>query len=144
MSVSIWVVTASADHTARGRREGIVQANHGKPGPILRLKGGDGVVVYAPRTTFPDGPALQAFASIGRVTDRAPWQADLGGGFVAWRREVVWHPATEAPIRPLLDQLELTRGERNWGMAFRYGLRTISPADFAVIEKAMGGPFTTA
>ena len=31
-----WVVTASADHAARGWAEGIVQANHGKNNPLRR------------------------------------------------------------------------------------------------------------
>ena len=52
-----WVVTASADHASRGMREGIVQAGHGKAAPLRRMQGGDGVVNYSPRTTWPDGPA---------------------------------------------------------------------------------------
>lgn len=43
-----WVVTASADHAARGRAEGIVQACHGKVAPLRRMRPGDGVVIYSP------------------------------------------------------------------------------------------------
>ena len=53
-----WVVTASADHAARGRAEGIVQAGHGKDAPLRRMHPGDGVVVYSPRATYPDGPPV--------------------------------------------------------------------------------------
>jgi EVE domain len=137
---AFWVVTASADHAARGREWGIVQAGHGKHAPVKRMQPGDGLVIYSPRASFPDGPPLQAFTAIGRVADGAPYQADMGGGFVAWRRDVHWQLTHDAPIRPLLDQLDLTRGVTNWGMAFRYGLRTISRADFVLIGRAMLPP----
>jgi EVE domain len=137
---TFWVVTASADHAARGREWGIVQAGHGKHAPVKRLQPGDGVVIYSPRASFPDGPPVQAFTAIGRVADGAPYQADMGNGFVAWRRDVHWQQAQDAPIRPLLDRLDLTRGIPNWGMAFRYGLRRISGGDFAVIAQAMLPP----
>jgi hypothetical protein len=133
-----WVVTASADHAAIGRREGIVQAGHGKAAPLLRLSPGDGVVIYSPRETFPDGTALQAFTAIGRVAAGEPWIGTMGGGFRPWRRGVTWVDATPAPIRPMLQDLHLTRGMASWGMAFRYGLRPVSAADFALIATAMG------
>ena len=132
-----WVVTASADHAARGREWGIVQACHGKHAPVKRMGPGDGVVIYSPRASFPDGPPLQAFTAIGHVAQGAPYQADMGGGFMAWRRDVVWQVTRDAPIRPLLDQLDLTRGIPNWGMAFRSGLRRMSSVDFALIARAM-------
>lgn len=33
-----WVVTASSDHAAHGRTQGIVQACHGKVAPLRRMK----------------------------------------------------------------------------------------------------------
>jgi hypothetical protein len=133
-----WVVTASADHAAIGRREGIVQAGHGKSAPLLKLRAGDGVVIYSPRQSYPDGAALQAFTAIGRVAVGEPWIGVMGGGFQPWRRGVDWAEAGPAPIRPLLDDLDLTRGLASWGMAFRYGLRALTGADFARIATAMG------
>ncbi|OZA09176.1 MAG: hypothetical protein B7Y02_12010, partial [Rhodobacterales bacterium 17-64-5] len=47
---SHWVVTASADHSARGRTKAIVQANHGWKAPLRRIGQGDGVVICSPRT----------------------------------------------------------------------------------------------
>jgi hypothetical protein len=61
----------------------------------------------------------------------------MGGGFVPWRRDVRWHPAHEAPIRPLLDALDFTRGIRSWAAPLRFGLLGISDADFARIAAAM-------
>ncbi len=46
--------------------------------------------------------------------------------------------AKEASILPLLDQLELTRGKRNWGYPFRFGLVEIAKHDFDTIAAAMG------
>lgn len=134
-----WVATASADHAENGRNWGIVQACHGKVAPLKRMQPGDGVVIYSPRDRFPDGAPLQAFTAIGRVAEGAAYQHDMGGGFLPWRRSMIWQQATSAPIRPLLDHLDLTRGQRNWGMAFRYGLLPLSRADFALIARVMLG-----
>lgn len=133
-----WVVTASADHAARGMAEGIVQANHGKDAALRRMRPGDGVVVYSPRTTFPDGPPLQAFTLIGRIAEAAPFPHDVAGHLM-WRRPVLWQEANLALIRPLLQELEITRGLASWGMAFRYGVAKLSDADFARIARAMTG-----
>lgn len=133
-----WVVTASADHAARGKAEGMVQANHGKDGPLKRMKPGDGVVIYSPRAGFPDGPVLQAFTQIGRIAGAEPFQHEIGG-LLMWRRGVVWQEGRIALIRPLLAELEMTRGLKSWGMAFRYGLTKISKPDFARIARAMVG-----
>lgn len=130
-----WVVTACADHAGRGRVEGIIQANHGKEAPLKRLRPGDGVVIYSPRLSYPDGDALQAFTQIGRIATGDPFAAGT-----MWRRAVDWQAAVvSAPIRPLLDQLEITRGLPNWGAAFRFGLTRLSRADFARISGAMLG-----
>lgn len=133
-----WVVTASADHAARGRAEGIVQANHGKDTALRRMQPGDGVVIYSPRATYPDGPALQAFTLIGRIAESEPWQHEIAG-ILMWRRSVRWQDGRIAPIRPLLNDLEITRSQISWGMAFRYGLTRLSRADFARIARDMVG-----
>ena len=132
-TATYWVITASADHAARGKAESIVQANHGKDAPLRRMKPGDGVVIYSPRSTWPDGPPLQAFTLIGRVAGAAPYQ----GPQMMWRRAVLWQEAHWAPIQPLLATLDLTRDLKSWGMAFRYGLTRFSRADFALIARAM-------
>lgn len=136
---SYWAVTASADHAARGKAEGIVQANHGKSSPLRRMRPGDGLVIYSPRTTFPDGAPLQAFTLIGRVAEGDPWQHEMAG-MLMWRRRVLWQEGRIALIRPLLDELEVTRGLTSWGMAFRYGLTKLTRPDFARIARAMVGP----
>jgi hypothetical protein len=139
MTENYWVVTASADHAANGRASGIVQACHGKVAPLRRMQPGDGVVIYSSRDRFQGGEPLQAFTAIGRIAEGGAYEHDMGGGFVPWRRNVIWQETQPVPIRPLLDRLELTRGQSSWGMVFRYGLRPISRGDFALIARAMLG-----
>jgi hypothetical protein len=133
-----WVAVASADHARRGKELGILQVSHGKAGPLRRLRAGDGVAYYSPTVTLGGKDRLQAFTLIGTVKDDRVYQVDMGEGFHPFRRDVTYAEANEASILPLLDQLELTRGKRNWGYSFRFGLVEISRRDFATIAAAMG------
>lgn len=133
-----WVAVASADHVRRGRSEGFMQVNHGKAAPLRRIRPGDGVVYYSPATVMGGTDRLQSFTAIGFVREGEPYAADMGGDFIASRRDVDWIEAGEAPIRPLLGALDFTRDKPNWGYALRYGLFTISAGDFSRIGSAMG------
>jgi EVE domain len=115
-----------------------MQVCHGKRGPLARVQPGAGVVYYSPTEVFRGSGKMQAFTAIGRVKDGAPYAFDMGGGFVPFRRDVDWFAAQERPILPLLDQLEFSAGKRNWGYQLRFGLFSISAADFGVIGEAMG------
>lgn len=132
-----WIAVASAEHVALGRAEGFMQVCHGKGAPLQRMKAGDTVVYYSPSERMGEGPPLQAFTAIGLVRPRAPYQHDMGGGFVPWRRDVQYVPARAASIRPLLEQLSFTQGQRQWGARFRYGLFAISDDDVQQIAGAM-------
>jgi EVE domain len=133
-----WLAVASADHARRGRELGIMQVGHGKGGPLKRPRAGDGVVYYSPTVAMGGKERLQAFTGIGVVADDRVYQADMGGGFRPFRRDVRFVEAKEASILPLLDALELTRGKRNWGYPFRFGLLEITQRDFEAIKAAMG------
>lgn len=114
-----------------------MQVCHGKAPPLRRLHPGDGVVYYSPTGVFRGKDALQSFTAIGVVKDGAPYQAELGGGFCPFRRDVRWHTAREAPIKPLLGDLDFTTARRNWGFQLRLGLFEISEHDMALIAAAM-------
>jgi len=133
-----WIAVASADHARRGRELGIMQVGHGKDGPLKRIHAADGVVYYSPTGSLGGKDRLQAFTSIGIAKDDRIYQVDMGEGFRPFRRDVSYVEAKEASILPLLDQLELTRGKRNWGGRFRFGLVEIAEADFETIAAAMG------
>ena len=133
-----WLAVASANHVRKGRAEGFMQVCHGKLAPLRRIKPGDHVVYYSPTQTFRGSETLQSFTAIGVVAEREPYPFDMGGGFVPYRRDVHWLTAQEAPIRPLLDQLEFTAGQRNWGYALRFGVLAFSVHDMNLVAQAMG------
>ena len=132
-----WIAVASAEHARRGKA-GFMQVNHGKKAPLQRIRTGDGVTYYSPALTMGGKDRLQSFVTIGRVRDEELYQGVMGGDFVPWRRNVDYAEAAEAPIAPLLDKLDFTRGNRNWGYQMRFGLFEISAHDFGVIAEAMG------
>lgn len=126
-------------HVLRGVALGIVQTSHGARSGIQRMSPGDGLVFYSPKTDYPDGDALREFTAIGRIADGEAWQADAGAGFVPWRRRVEYDESARAvPIASLLEALELTRGNRNWGLIMRRGQVEMSPGDFRVVAEQMG------
>ena len=132
-----WIVVLDKLHADAAVAGGYVEVNHGKSQPLERMSEGDGIACYAPRDA-PDGAPLQAFTAIGEVQAGEPYAADMGDGFMPTRRDVRFRTgAKEAPIRPLLEALELTRGKAGWGALFRRGLVEVSAADFARIAAAM-------
>ena len=132
-----WIAVASAEHVQRGHSEGFMQVCHGKAAPLRRVKPGSCVVYYSPTETFGGCDRLQAFTALGVVRDVDAYQVDMGGGFHPFRRDIDWIVSWPAPIKPLLDRLELTRGQRNWGQKLRFGLVSISAQDMGVIAEAM-------
>jgi hypothetical protein len=72
------------------------------------------------------------------VKEDGPYQAEMGGGFSPFRRDVAWQAAKETPIEPLLEQLLFTSGKRNWGYQLHFGLFETSDADMSRIAQAMG------
>jgi hypothetical protein len=135
-----WVAVASAEHVRIGRSNGFMQVCHGKAAPLRRIQPGDRVVYYSPTGAFRRRDGLQSFTAIGVVDDGAPYQADIGGGFSPFRRDVTWRSARETPIRPLVGRLHFTMVQPNWGFRLRFGLFEISAQDMAMIAAAMGAP----
>lgn len=138
-----WLGVVQRSHVERGVALGIAQVNHGAAS-VKRLAPGDGLVYYSPKTDYPEGEPLREFTAIGRIADGDPWQADdpsTGSGTARrpWRRRVEFdESARSAPIAPLLDELELTRGNRNWGYIMRRGQVELTRGDFETIARAMG------
>jgi len=131
-----WIGVVSKQHVLRGVHLGIAQIGHGKQSGLARMHAGDGFIYYSPKESKDDNKALQAFTAIGRIVDDEIWQADEGD-FKPWRRKVLYAKSSDAPIRPLLDDLSITKDKVSWGYVFRYGLVEITKADFTLIAKAM-------
>ena len=132
-----WLAVASAEHVCIGRSKGFMQVCHGKAAPLKRIHPADGVVYYSPTSVFRGKDKLQSFTAIGIVAEGTPYQADMGGGFCPFRRDVIWHAAEEMPIKPLLQHLEFTKAKSNWGYQLRFGLFEICAYDMPLIARAM-------
>lgn len=131
-----WIAVASAEHVRIGRAKGFMQVCHGKAAPLRRLSPGDRVAYYSPTVTFGGKDKMQAFTAIGAIAPGLPYQADMGGGFRPFRRDVIWYAAREVPILPLRHGLAFARGA-NWGYQLRFGLFEIAGDDMDVIGAAM-------
>ena len=69
-----WIGVVSKEHVDMGVAGGYTQVNHGKAGPLERMRAGDGFAFYSPRTSYPDGEPLQAFTAIGRIRNGTVYQ----------------------------------------------------------------------
>ena len=133
-----WLGVVHRAHALRGKEDGFARTNHGRRFGVARMSPGDGFVYYSPKESYPDGPILRAFTAIGIVDDGDEWQEDEGE-FQPWQRAVTYdREAREAPIRPIIEALELTRGKQNWGLQLQKGHLEISQHDFAIIADEMG------
>lgn len=133
-----WVGVVSRSHVWIGVRGGFIQLNHGKKASIQRLKAGDHLVMYSPRTEYPSGEPLQAFTAIGTVVSGKVYQVEMSPDFKPYRVDVDFLPCSEAPIRPLIDRLSFIKDKTHWGAAFRFGNLSVPEADFRLIAMAMG------
>jgi hypothetical protein len=132
-----WIGVVSASHVKRGTQGGFAQLCHGKAAPLRRMRPGDWLVYYSPRTDMANGEPLQAFTAIGQVEDDVVYEYRMSDSFVPYRRNIRYARCREAKIAPLLKQLSFTRDNRNWGYSFRFGHFEISREDFLLIAAAM-------
>ncbi len=132
-----WVNTISRDRVKAGLQGGFTQANHGRATGLRQAGSGDYIVFYSPREEFRSGETVQSFTAIARVLDDTPYPSTSAAGVEAWRRRVEFLSSSEAPIRPLLPQLDFIRKKESWGFTFRRGFFEIEAADFERIADAM-------
>lgn len=132
-----WIGVVSASHVARGVAGGFAQLCHGKSAPLKRMRPGDWLIYYSPRTDMANGQPLQAFTAIGQVVDDRVYEYRMSENFVPFRRDIRYSPCREVKISTLLQQLSFTRGVTNWGYRFRFGHLEIEKEDFLTIAEAM-------
>ncbi|MEP6657226.1 MAG: EVE domain-containing protein [Betaproteobacteria bacterium] len=133
-----WIGVVSRSHVEIGVKGGFIQLGHGKKAPLQKLRAGDGLVMYSPRTAYPDGEPLQSFTAIGSITSAEIYQVEMSADFKPYRVDVRFSKCKEAPIKPLIDKLSFVKNKTHWGAAFRFGQLKIPAEDFALIAKAMG------
>ena len=92
---------------------------------------------YSPGTRFRAGEILQAFTVVARVADDEPYQVDVSTTVQPWRRKVSSLVCEEAPIAPLIPQLDFIQDKADWGLSLRRGLFEIGEDDARRIAGAM-------
>ena len=132
-----WIIVASKDHIQRGLAGGFIQANHGKAAPLKRMHAGDWVIFYSPKLEYDKPEKLQCFTAIGKIADENIYQADIGGGFVPFRRNVTLLPTQDVSILPLINELTFIKDKTHWGAPFRFGTIEIPEQDFRLIASKM-------
>lgn len=132
-----WIGVVSRSHVQLGVAGSFIQLNHGKKAPLQRLRAGDRLIMYSPRSAFPGGEVLQAFTAIGTVLTGAVYQVTMAEDFHPYRVDVRFAPCREAPIKPLIEHLTFIKSKTHWGAAFRFGYLKVPGEDFARIAAAM-------
>jgi len=135
---NFWIGVVSRSHVQVGVKGGFVQLSHGKKAPLQKLRPGDGLIMYSPRTSYPDGEVLQSFTAIGVITSGHTYQVEMSPEFRPYRVDVKFLKCREAPIKPLIDKLSFIKNKTHWGASFRFGQLKILAWDFNLIAKAMG------
>ena len=133
-----WIGVVSRSHVELGVKGGFIQLNHGRKAPLQKLRAGDGIAMYSPRTSYPDGGPLQSFTALGTITSGEIYQVEMSEDFKPYRVDVRFATCTEAPIQPLIDRLSFIKNKTHWGVVFQYGQVKIPASDFAIIAEAMG------
>lgn len=132
-----WVGVAAYDHVVRGVEGGFAQLCHGRKAPLARMREGDWIVYYSPRTAFRGDELLRAFTALGRVKSGTAYAFDMGGGFVPFRRDIAFVPCEPVPLARVAPALGFVR-DPGWGMKARRGHFEIGLDDLRVIAAAMG------
>jgi hypothetical protein len=137
MKTSYWINTITLDHVLAGKAEHFTQTNHGNPRNLNKLRRGDYMVFYSPRERFEDNKALQSFTAVGQVSDDEPYQVEQNVDFHPYRRRIDFFKSSNAPIRPIINNLSFIKNKVHWGLVFRQGMFQISETDFALIAQNM-------
>lgn len=132
-----WINTISLEHVRIGVSGGFTQADHGRDTRLRRLRPGDRIAFYSPRTAMGSGEPLQQFTALGTVTGEQPYQVQMTPDFQPWRLAVAFEDVVPAPIKPLLEELSFISDVKRWGFVFRRGLFEIEAPDLEVIRGAL-------
>lgn len=133
-----WIVVLAADQVERAREGGYAELNGGRVGFLERMRKGDGLVFYSPRSAAPKGELVQKFTAIGEIEDATLARVALTDGSAAFRVTARYRDSHATPIKPLLEELSFVRNRQHWGAAFRFGGLRVAAPDFERIATAMG------
>lgn len=83
------------------------------------MNAGDGIVIYSPKTAYPDGDPLRAITVVGTVTGAAPEPSELIAN--GYRRRADLREIEPIALDQVRDHLPTSR--------LRFGCFNLSPAD---------------
>ncbi len=132
-----WINTVSKEHVLFGKKHGFVQANHGKESPLKRLKPGDKMLFYSPKTSLDNGEPLKSFTAVATIKDDEVYRADMSDDFHPFRKNAEYEDCDDVRIEPLIEDLNFIRNKKSWGFMFRFGLFEIKKHDFDLIYSIM-------
>lgn len=134
-----WIAVVPKSRVARCVAGNFAMFAHGKHEAVQRVRPGDWLAYYSPRTILNGGDEVRAFTAIGKIADREPYQAEMAEGCTGWRRDIAYErQAHDGDVYPLLDELSFIKDRQHWGIFFHRSLFSVSRDDFALIAKAMG------
>lgn len=136
-STKYWIATISKEHIMLGVAGNFIQVCHGKKNPLKKIKNGDFLIIYSPKTTMNGIVKLQAFTAIGQIKDDKIYQVSMSENFHPFRRDVIFMKCKEIPIIPLIDKLDFIQNKKFWGYPFKFGLFEINKHDFDIISNQM-------
>jgi hypothetical protein len=132
-----WLGVVSRAHVERGVAGGFAQLCHGRAAPLGRMRAGDWLIYYSPKTEMrADAPRLQAFTALGRIVDDRVYAHDMGDGWVPHRRDVAYERVRAVPLAALKTELHLVT-RPGWAMQLRRGHVELDAHDFQLIATAM-------
>ena len=139
MTTRFWIGVASREHVHLGIAGSFCQLCHGKAYPLKRMAVGDWLLYYSPKEHFGEDTPCQKFTAIGKVIGEKVYAHEMHPGFVPYRRDINFLESVDAPIRPMLSQLDFIADKSRWGYAFRFGHLEIQRNDFEAIAMRMLG-----
>lgn len=132
-----WINVIPKDRVLAAVSEGVMQSQDNEA-HLNRMKKGDWVVFYSPRTDIEGTTKLQAFTAIGQIADNIIYLVENAPTLKMFRRKVDYKKVKEIPLIPLIQKLLFIVNKKHWGSVFKLSLIQIPDDDFNLIAKEMG------
>ncbi|OZI11787.1 EVE domain-containing protein [Bacillaceae bacterium SAS-127] len=138
MSTKFWIGVVSEDHVHVGVKGEFAQLCHGKAAPLKRMKQGDWIIYYSPKTSYPNGKPLKHFTAIGRIKSGEVYQFQMSSQFIPFRIDVDYMECQAVSFDQIKSKLDVYQTTSNIGLLFRRGHFEVSKEDFLTISTEMG------
>lgn len=132
-----WINVISKERVLAAVAEGVMQSQDNEA-HLNRMKKGDWVVFYSPRTDIEGVTKLQSFTAIGQIADHTIYPVEKAPTLKIFRRKMDYVSSKETPLIPLIQHLLFIVNKKHWGTVFKLSLIQIPDVDFQYIAKQMG------